>query len=173
MKIIRNRIIPFKGFAAINLFGVLFVRKSALLSKRMINHEKIHTAQMKEMLYIPFYIWYLIEWVIRLFKGGNAYKNISFEREAYDNEKHFKYLETRKHYAWIKYLKKQKVEQDPVKDPVKPPVVKDPIEVEPVKPPKKDKNTLKVKPNKITFTDSKQKKSINIESDTDWNIKVD
>ena len=27
MIIIRNNIIPFKGFAAINLFGVLFVQK--------------------------------------------------------------------------------------------------------------------------------------------------
>jgi hypothetical protein len=40
---------------------------------------------MKEMLYIPFYLWYGVEWLVKLFCKGNAYRNISFEREAYDN----------------------------------------------------------------------------------------
>jgi hypothetical protein len=44
MKIIRNNIIPFKGFKAINLFGILFVRGNAELSDEVINHESIHTA---------------------------------------------------------------------------------------------------------------------------------
>jgi hypothetical protein len=79
MKIIYNNIIPFPGYKAINLFGLLFVRKDAIMSEEDINHESIHTAQMKEMLYTFFYIWYIIEWVIRLFKKGNAYRNISFE----------------------------------------------------------------------------------------------
>lgn len=86
MKIIYNNIIPFKGFIAINLFGVLFVRKDAVISEQTINHEKIHTAQMKEMLYIFFYLWYIIEWLIRLFMKGNAYRNISFEKEAYNHD---------------------------------------------------------------------------------------
>jgi hypothetical protein len=40
---------------------------------------------MKEMLYIPFYLWYGVEWLIKLLCKGNAYRNLSFEREAYDN----------------------------------------------------------------------------------------
>jgi hypothetical protein len=40
---------------------------------------------MKEILYIPFYLWYGVEWLIKLFYKGNAYRNLSFEREAYDN----------------------------------------------------------------------------------------
>ena len=99
MKIIRNRIIPFKGFAAINLFGVLFVRPEAYLSDAVINHEKIHTAQMKELGYVLFYVIYLLEWLIRLFFPGNAYRNISFEREAYDNQHHKFYLESREKFA--------------------------------------------------------------------------
>lgn len=31
MKIVRNHFIPFKGFMAVNLFGILFVRKEAEL----------------------------------------------------------------------------------------------------------------------------------------------
>ena len=49
MKVIYNNIIPFPGFKAINLFGVLFVRKGCTMSGSDINHEMIHTAQMKEM----------------------------------------------------------------------------------------------------------------------------
>ena len=105
MKIIRNKYIPFKGFRAINLFGILFVRGNARISERTIRHERIHTAQMKEMLYIFFYLWYVTEWLIRLFMKGNAYRNISFEREAYSNEKDLGYLDNRKRFAWIKYIK--------------------------------------------------------------------
>ena len=42
---------------------------------------------------------------VRLFKKGNAYRNISFEREAYANEADENYLQHRKHYAWIHYLR--------------------------------------------------------------------
>lgn len=104
MIIIRNKIIPFEGFKAINLFGILFVRENANIDDRTINHEEIHTAQMKEMLYIFFYLWYLIEWLIRLFGKGNAYRKISFEKEAYNNENDETYLTKRKHYNWLKEL---------------------------------------------------------------------
>ncbi len=105
MKIIRNKYIPFQGYKAMNLFGVLFVRGNARIDDITLNHEKIHTAQMKEMLYIFFYLWYVTEWLVRLFMKGNAYRNISFEREAYSNEDDVIYLEGRKRFAWIKYLK--------------------------------------------------------------------
>lgn len=111
MKIIYNNVIPFKGFKCINLFGVLFVRKDAVtpLTDITINHEKIHSAQMKEMLYIPFYIWYIIEHMFRMiqFKDNHeAYRNISFEKEAYENQNNLVYLSNRKKYTWlIKYLK--------------------------------------------------------------------
>lgn len=106
MKIIRNNIIPFKGFRAINLCGLLFVRKEAVITKVTINHEKIHSAQMREVLWI-FYLLYCLEWFIRLlcyFSFKQAYKNISFEREAYANQSNMEYLKTRKHYSWISYI---------------------------------------------------------------------
>lgn len=104
MKIIYSNIIPFRGFKAINLFGILFVRKGCKMSDTDINHEAIHTAQMKEMGYVFFYLWYLIEWVVRLFKKGNAYHSISFEREAYDNQSWLIYPSVRIPFAWIDYL---------------------------------------------------------------------
>lgn len=108
MKTIYNKYIPFKGYKAINLFGVVFVRKgSGVMRKKDLNHEAIHTAQMKELLYVPFYILYFIEWLLKLIVCCNAhvaYRAISFEKEAYNNEKNLDYLESRKHYNWIKLL---------------------------------------------------------------------
>lgn len=107
MKVVYNNIIPFKGYKAINLFGILFVRKGAILKDRDLNHEAIHTAQIKEMLYIFFYLWYAVEWIIGLIEYRNAhtaYRNISFEYEAYVNENNSNYLTTRESYAWYKYL---------------------------------------------------------------------
>lgn len=108
MKTIYNNIIPFKGFTAMNLFGVLFVRKGKKISKIMLNHETIHTSQMKEMLYIPFYIWYIIEYIIRVFqyrfKLHTAYRNISFEREAYANQYDVNYVKNRESFNWINYI---------------------------------------------------------------------
>lgn len=108
-KIIHNRFIPFGKYAAINLFGLIVVKKGLHLSKRDINHELIHTAQQKEMLWIFFYLWYGIEWLMKIIKYGDttkAYFNISFEREAYKNENDMNYRATRKHFAWRKYLTK-------------------------------------------------------------------
>ena len=51
-----------------------------------MNHEKIHFRQQIEMLVIPFYIWYCLEFLLRWIqykKKRLAYLNISFEREAY------------------------------------------------------------------------------------------
>lgn len=106
MKIIYNKFIPFKGFLAINLFGVLFARHGSTIGRYTINHEEIHTEQMKELGYIFFYIIYLIEWIYRLFQyrfnNKEAYRNISFEKEAYYNEYNLSYLASRKPYAMWK-----------------------------------------------------------------------
>lgn len=107
MKIIHNKLIPFGRYDTINIFGILFT-KSKSLNKYVINHESIHTEQMKEMGYIFFYLWYGIEYcLIRLFhrKQGDAYHDVSFEEEAYNNDSNLNYLKERKRYAWIKYIK--------------------------------------------------------------------
>lgn len=96
-----------------NLCGVLLVRKEykGRLSAATERHEAIHTAQMKEMLYIGFYVWYITEWLIRVLFTKDAFKlsaymNISFEREAYiysqltDPE----WIMTRPHFFWWRFL---------------------------------------------------------------------
>lgn len=112
MKIVYNRFIPFRGFFAINLFGTLFVRvergyPQPSVSGKTINHESIHTEQMKELGYVFFYILYFIEWLVRLITNtSSAYRSISFEREAYGNQDNMNYLNNRKRYSWIKYIVK-------------------------------------------------------------------
>lgn len=108
MRIIRNNFIPLRGFKAINLFGILFVREDAAMDGKDFNHKEIHTAQMREMLYVPFYLWYVVEWLVRLVQCRDmekAYRSISFEREAYANERDMGYLGRRRRYSWTGYLK--------------------------------------------------------------------
>jgi len=102
--IIRNRYLPFRGFNAINLFGVIFVRPQVEMNPYLLNHERIHTRQMLEMLIVGFYLWYFFEWLVRLLQRGNAYRHISLEREAYAHERDLQYLQQRKPFAWWKYL---------------------------------------------------------------------
>lgn len=107
MKVIYNDLIPFKGYKAINLFGVIFARNGSTINDVTINHESIHTKQMQEMLYIPFYIWYVLEWLVKLMLYRNtwlAYRRISFEAEAYINQYDENYLKNRKHFAWFKHI---------------------------------------------------------------------
>ena len=85
-------------------FGIFFRKESSMKFMRNVNHEKIHWKQQMEMFIIFFYIWYGIEYFIRLFGTGNAYRAISFEQEAYDNEQCARYLLKRKPYAWLKYI---------------------------------------------------------------------
>lgn len=98
------------GYDAMALFGVILVRRGVTLSTRTINHERIHFAQQREMLFLPFLAWYALEFVVLYIQCEDwhtAYRNISFEHEAYANESNLAYLVQRKPYAWWKYLLKK------------------------------------------------------------------
>jgi hypothetical protein len=91
-----------------NLCGIIFARKECdPLRKETINHERIHSAQIVELLVIFFYLFYFVEWIIRWIATcdqHDAYYQISFEKEAYDNMDDLTYLKHRKYFAWIKYF---------------------------------------------------------------------
>ena len=99
------------SIGGISLYPFIIIRKDYLLAwnivkkERILRHESIHIRQQEEMFVIPFYICYIVEWFIKLFKyGKDAYKNISFEREAHIHENDLDYLKNRKKYDWVKYL---------------------------------------------------------------------
>ena len=104
--VVKCRFIP-KGIC-VNLFGSYWARDISWIDKYVINHERIHTAQQRELLFVPFYILYVIEWLVRLVQFRNrhdAYMNISFEHEAYANGDNLDYLPNRKLFAWRHYLR--------------------------------------------------------------------
>lgn len=93
---------------AITIFPFIFLKHSSDRDNRiLINHERIHVLQALELLIIPFYFLYLLEFSLRLLQYRNftrAYLNISFEREAYDNEHNLNYLKSRKLFSFWKYV---------------------------------------------------------------------
>lgn len=126
MKVVYSKILPIKGYFAMNLFGVCFIRKEykgyegTTYMESSINHESIHTCQILDFtpVWMPqwlrltvggiiFYLLYFLEWIFRLLTPPmkTAYRDISFEREAYHNDNNFSYIEGRKRFSWIKYIK--------------------------------------------------------------------
>jgi hypothetical protein len=92
-----------KDYYAICLFGFIFSVRP--LSQIEVNHESIHAAQQKELLYIPFFIWYGIEWLVLYMKyrdATKAYFHIRFEEEAYKHEADLNYLNSRRHFSFLK-----------------------------------------------------------------------
>ena len=126
MIIVKNNFIPFKGYKAMSFWPFIFVRKECNFDKVDERHENIHGRQQVEMTIVGvfiaalmfalefewwslcaiplFYIWYIIEWVIRLFINPNPYRSISFEQEAYKNENDPEYLDYREIFSWTRYL---------------------------------------------------------------------
>ena len=98
-----------KGYSGMAVFPFIFVNDKQLSKNRVfINHEKIHLQQQIELLVFPFYVWYGLEFLIKLYAYRNwhlAYKNISFEREAYTHEMDLEYLKHRGFWRFLKYLR--------------------------------------------------------------------
>ena len=105
--IVTKYLIP-KGFRGLTIFPFVFIKyRSDKENLTILNHEKIHIRQQLELLFVFFFCWYIIEFLIRLlhYKNRNlAYRNISFEREAYANEYNFNYLKKRPFFRFLKYL---------------------------------------------------------------------
>ena len=105
--IVSRYLIP-KGFRGITLFPFIIVSETDLKQNLvMINHEKIHIRQQIELLVLPFFIWYGIEFLVIwfIYKDNNTgYRNISFEKEAYENEKDLNYLKHRSFWKFLNYL---------------------------------------------------------------------
>lgn len=102
MKIVYNTILPIgKGKIAITLYPYIFVKRKyiKLFTKKALNHELIHEAQVKELGLIRFYLMYIWFFV----KGGYKRAN-PFELEAYAHDDDLDYLKYREKYAWKSYL---------------------------------------------------------------------
>ncbi len=97
-----------KGFSGISLYPFIIVSSFEQIgSTTLLNHEKIHLRQQMELFIVFFYIWYLFEFLIKWLRMGSkyqAYRAISFEREAYVNEKNLNYNSSKTLFSFLKYL---------------------------------------------------------------------
>ncbi len=100
--------LPANGMA---IFPFIIVKnKSFANNPILINHEKIHLKQQLELLILPFYIAYLVHYVINLmvYKSHyQAYINIVFEKEAYLHEEDINYFKKRRTFAWMGLLRRK------------------------------------------------------------------
>ena len=98
----------YKNYVGLSLWPFIILKHDGLKEDNvLINHERIHLKQQMELLIIPFYIIYVLEWLVRslfCFSFYRGYQNISFEREAYANEHNLKYPIERRVFSFIKYL---------------------------------------------------------------------
>lgn len=86
---------------------ILLKNRNQKTDEILINHEKIHLRQQLELLILPFYVFYVLNYLINLLRYKNhylAYFHISFEREAYQFEKDLNYLSKRKWFTWLGLL---------------------------------------------------------------------
>jgi len=94
---------------AIALWPFIFIKYDALKNDPcLVNHERIHLRQQLEMGIIFFYLFYILEFSYHFIKYKNvnaAYFSISFEKEAFANDKNLVYLSERKLWGWRKYIK--------------------------------------------------------------------
>ena len=82
------------------IFPFIFLpREECKKDKVLINHERIHLHQQRELLLFVFVVWYFTA----LFRKG--YRRISFEQEAYIFQHNLDYLKTRPWFAFYKYRK--------------------------------------------------------------------
>lgn len=106
MILISKYLVP-RGYLGMAIYPFMFLKTKALKENiALLNHEKIHLRQQIELLVIPFFIIYTFEFLIRLLQYRNwhlAYRNISFEREAYTNENNLDYLKSRSFWEFKSY----------------------------------------------------------------------
>lgn len=100
------RYIPYSAMA---LYPFIVVKHAKLRENRvLINHELIHLRQQAELLILPFYFLYVVNYVINLVRFKNhdkAYREIVFEQEAYAMDNDLQYLANRKWFAFTTWLK--------------------------------------------------------------------
>lgn len=98
----------YKNYVGLSLWPFIILKDNGYKNDQvLINHERIHLKQQKELLLVPFYILYILEWLLRAIwylDSYRAYQNISFEQEAYANEDNLEYLKKRKSFSFIRYI---------------------------------------------------------------------
>lgn len=113
MQIFRAMIIIFPfirkfNISGITLFPFIFLASTEIKqNNQIVQHEKIHLRQELELFVVLFYLIYFTEFLVGYVRYNDrykAYRNISFEREAFDNDLNPDYLKIRQSWSWWRYF---------------------------------------------------------------------
>ena len=111
VRVIENvSLLNYFGLVGLAIYPVVVLDGTALTPKgnptQKLIHEQIHIEQQRELLVLPYYLFYFLEYIVRRFRTthSEAYRKISFEREAYDNERKKRDVIKRQAFAWRNYL---------------------------------------------------------------------
>lgn len=99
------RHLPVRGMALFPF--VLYRHHDDAQDAVIVNHERIHLRQQLELLILPFYVLYLLNYIINRFRYRNhrqAYEQIVFEREAFACDHDMQYLQRRSLFSFLKFL---------------------------------------------------------------------
>ena len=101
-------VLSFNFASAMAFFPFILLQKASLRENViMMNHERIHLRQQLELMVVLFYALYVVEYLVGRLKGQThyqSYKNISFEKEAYENEHDLSYLKNKKIFSFRFYI---------------------------------------------------------------------
>jgi hypothetical protein len=102
--IVSKYLIP-KGFRGLTVFPFVFLRdRNTQDHLVLMNHERIHLRQQLELLVLPFFMIYGLDYLVKLIRYRDkdvAYRNVVFEREAYENENDLEYLKSRSFWRFL------------------------------------------------------------------------
>lgn len=97
---------PWLHVSGMALWPFVLIRdREGLTDASLLRHELIHLRQQMELLILPFYLLYVLNYavnVLRYKNGEKAYREILFEREAYAMDTSEDYIQQRKPYAWLR-----------------------------------------------------------------------
>lgn len=105
--IVSKYLVPI-GFRGMTVFPFVFVTDSKASGNLVfLNHEHIHLRQQLELLVLPFFVLYGLDYLVKLIRYRDknlAYRNLVFEREAYQNENDLEYLKSRSFWRFLNYV---------------------------------------------------------------------
>lgn len=104
-------VIPFifpSTFNALAVWPFIILKEGDLRKDQILmQHERIHLKQQLELLWIFFFLLYLTEFLAKIIiykEPKLAYRNISFEREAYHNQDDTDYVRRKSLWSFVRYL---------------------------------------------------------------------
>jgi hypothetical protein len=98
----------FKYYTGFSFFIFVWISKLEPFPQRLVRHEKIHFYQQLELFFFFHWMLYGAFYLISRLNGQGhyiAYRYNPFELEAYGNDLNESYLQERKIFSWVRYVK--------------------------------------------------------------------